>query len=245
MWLNQFEGAGMSHDHRVIHIERLELRIASQAWTFALERRADIAAHFARLKKSNSSLFNGRVLLLFDFSIVGKYFKGRCLETSYASLIAWRDWSFPDQEIKNLFGSAVLRSCDGAYLLGVMGPHTMNADQIVFPMGTPDPSDVMNEIVDLEHSVVRELAEETGLTLKDVQLKKDWYAVLAGPRIAFMKSVQSPETARDLRLRILSYLKSEREPEFADIRIVRSARDLEPNMPGFLRYFFDYALEAE
>ena len=37
----------------------------------------------------------------------------------------------------------------------------------IFPCGTPDPSDVAADKVDFDHSIVRELTEETGLEADD------------------------------------------------------------------------------
>ena len=56
-----------------------------------------------------------------------------------------------------------LRASDGAYLLGVMGPQTVNAGKVYFPAGVPDLDDIVDDRVDLARNVRREMAEETGL----------------------------------------------------------------------------------
>ncbi len=53
---------------------------------------------------------------------------------------------------------------------------------------------------------MRELAEETGLVGGDVAPDAGWHAVLAGMRIALMKTLRSAEPADALRGRILADL---------------------------------------
>jgi 8-oxo-dGTP pyrophosphatase MutT (NUDIX family) len=142
--------------------------------------------------------------------------------------------------VRNCFGQAALRASDGAFVLGVMSSHTLNAGRIYFPSGTPDPKDIVGDEVDLDGSVLRELTEETGLTLADVSLDPGWYAVLAGPRLAMLKPVRSPLRAEELRARILAHMAAEAHPELADVRIVRGPADLDEMMPEFIH---DYLLE--
>ena len=80
----------------VVPIARLELRLQHRRWPFADERRRDIDAHFAALRRARPALWNGRVLLLDEFSIADGVFHGSWFETDFASLLAWRDWNFPD-----------------------------------------------------------------------------------------------------------------------------------------------------
>ena len=84
--------------------------------------------------------------------------------------------------------------------------------------------------VDLEGSVRREVDRGDRARVRhDFDAEPGWHAVLAGPRIALMKILQARESAAELRKRILDHLAREREPELADIRIVRGPADLDPD----------------
>jgi len=225
------------NDSRVAALARLELRYEPRPWRFAEARRADIDAYFAEQQRRKPAMWNGRVLLLHEWELNDGLMRGAFLETDFASYIAWRDWGFPDAGVTNCFAQGALRAADGAFLLGVMGAHTAGAGSIYFPSGTPDPKDVTDGMVDLDGSVLRELAEETGLTAHDVVVAPGWHAVLVGRRIALMKLLQAAEGADALRAKILRHLASEEDPELADIRIVRGPADLDPKMPRFIPTF--------
>ena len=144
------------------------------------------------------------------------------------SFLSWIDWGHPETGVRDSFSQGALRSADGAFLLGVMGPHTAQAGKIYFPAGTPDLSDVKGDMVDLTASVWREVAEETGLTASDVEAEAGWHTVFAGAQIAHLKIMQAREDAVALRERIMAFLVQQNPPELADIRIVRGPADLEP-----------------
>jgi 8-oxo-dGTP pyrophosphatase MutT (NUDIX family) len=223
----------------IVHLERLELAYAPRPWPFALERRDDIDRHFARLRQATPALWNGRMLLLTEHTIDRRVLRGSYLETDFASFVAWRDWGFPDAGVLNCFAMAALRSSDGAYLLGVMGPQTVNAGKIYFPAGIPDLDDVVGDRVDLARNVRREMMEETGLRPGDYRADDHWVCVRTGPRLAMMKPLDAPDTAERLRERILAHLAREAEPELAGIRIVRGPADLDAMMPPFVIAFLN------
>ena len=225
------------NDIPIIPVRQLDLRFEPAAWPFALERRQEIDAHFAQLRVERPEMWNGRVLLMRRGEIVDGVLSGAYLETDFASFIAWRDWGFPDKSVRNCFAMAALRSSDGAFLLGIMGNHTATAGQIYFAAGTPDPNDVAGEAVDLERGVMRELTEETGLGLADVEPQDGWHLTPLGQRIALMKIVQARQDAETLRARITSFIASEREPELAGVHVVRGANDLNPKMPPYVAAF--------
>jgi 8-oxo-dGTP pyrophosphatase MutT (NUDIX family) len=224
-------------DISIVPIDRLDLRLEPRPWTFAIERRPEIDAHFTRLKQDKPALWNGRVLLLHDCSVSHAVLHGSYFETDFASVMAWRDWGYPDPAVRTCFAMAALQARDGAFLLGVMGDHTANAGQIYFPTGNTDLDDVCGNKVSLDRSVRRELAEETGLTLDELQAEPGWHAVFAGPHIAMIKLARTSETADELRARIVANLASQPEPEFSDIRIVNGPADLDSRIPPYVRAF--------
>ncbi|MGH6666102.1 MAG: NUDIX hydrolase [Pseudolabrys sp.] len=217
----------------------MALAFAPKPWAFAAERRAEIDEYFDELRRSKPALWNGRVLLLHDHAVADGVFRGSYLETDYASFAALRSWGRPPAGVCDCFSAAALMAADGAFLLGVMGPHTANAGRIYFPCGTPDPGDVVGPRVDLDLSARRELKEETGLDTAEFIAEPGWTAVFDVPLIAHIKVLKSTEDAETLRARILDRLAREHQPELADIRIARSPKDLEAAMPRFVTAFLE------
>jgi 8-oxo-dGTP pyrophosphatase MutT (NUDIX family) len=229
---------------RVFDVDRLEFSLGQWRWPFAEQRRDEIAAHFAILRSKKPDLWNGRVLMIdkSSFDAAAGTLRGNFFETGFADLVAWRDWGYPDHDAINGFAMGAIRSADGAYLLGVMGEATANAGHIYFPSGTPDPSDIVGDKVDLAGSVAREVEEETGLRLDDFEPQVGWTAVETGPSLALMRHLQARENAETLRARIVANLARQENPELSDIRIVRTRADFHPDMPGFMTAFLDRAL---
>jgi 8-oxo-dGTP pyrophosphatase MutT (NUDIX family) len=224
-------------DMTIVPIERIDVAYVSRPWPFAQARRAEIDAHFAALKRQRPGLWNGKVLLLREFSIAGRVFRGACSEVDYASFMAWQEWGFPDRDSYDCFSMGTIRTSDGAFLLGVMAPHTFNAGQVYFPCGTPDHNDIVADGVDFEGSIRREVSEETGLDVAEFEAEQGWHTVFGGATIAHMKLLHARQTAAELRERILANLAREREPELSDIRIVRSPADFDAMMPAFVPAF--------
>jgi 8-oxo-dGTP pyrophosphatase MutT (NUDIX family) len=221
----------------VVRVDRLELAFAPRPWPFASERRAEIDAYFADLRRQKPPLWNGQVLLMHEHALADDELRGAFFATDYASFLAWRDWDFPDRSIRNCFAMAALRSGDGAFLLGVMNAHTANAGRIYFPGGTPDPDDIVDGKVDLDGSIARELEEETGLAAGEFVADSFWHAAMGGARIALLKILHAREGAAALRERVLAHLARQRQPELADIRIVRGPTDFDRQMPSFVTAF--------
>jgi 8-oxo-dGTP pyrophosphatase MutT (NUDIX family) len=226
----------------VIPINHVALAFEPRPWRFAAARRAEIDAHFAARRAQQAQIWNGRVVLASRYRFADGGLAGSCFETDFASFLAWRDWGFPDADATNVFAMGALRGSDGAFLLGVMGPHTANAGRAYFPAGTPEPEDVADGALDLAGNVVREVAEETGLAAEDYVAEAGWHAVPTGARLALMKVLAADAPAPELQRRMREHIARDKDPELADIRIVRGATDFDPMMPPFVTAFLSHVL---
>lgn len=207
-------------------------------WPWAEAEREPIARHWAGLIARQPALFDGEVLVLAEGGVSDGVFRGAYLKTRYSAFITARDLDFPDGTTRNAFAMAALRAADGAFLLGVMGRHTANPGRIYFPAGTPDPSDIVDGMVDLGGSVARELEEETGLSPDDVTMANDWTVVSLGPRFALMRRVDLRWDSREAKARIEATIAAQEDPELSGIHVVRSPADLdEAMMPDFMKAY--------
>ncbi len=224
----------------IFHADSLDLRFVPREWSFATQRRAEIDAFFAQLQAQQPALWNGRVLMMHDFALDNGVMHGSFLQTDYASFAAWQRWKLPPASVYDCFGSAAIQSADGAFLVGVMGAHTLNAGHLYFPCGTPDPNDIAQGRVDFDFSLRRELKEETGLNAAEFTDEPGWTVVVDCPLIAVIKVMRSALDAEPLRARILANIAREKQPELADIRIVRSVADFVPMMREFVKAFLTH-----
>jgi 8-oxo-dGTP pyrophosphatase MutT (NUDIX family) len=223
-------------------VRTLDLTAAGAPWAFAEEKRAEIAAHFAKVREAKPAVWNGRVLLCRNPRADNGVHRAEYFETDFASFLAWRDWGFPDRSVFNSFGSGALRSADGAFVLGRMNVQTANAGRIYFPAGTPDPNDVVEGRVDLAMSIAREVAEEVGLDPSAYAASEDWTIVETGQVVACIRLLQSQLSAAELSLRIEAFIRSEASPELSGVKLVRSRADFDPQMPTFITAFLDSQL---
>jgi 8-oxo-dGTP pyrophosphatase MutT (NUDIX family) len=229
---------------RIHRVTTLDLKLEPWAWPFACERRADIEAHFALKQREKPQLWNGRILLARNPVFAKDRFTASYFETGFADFLAWRDWGFPDASVFNGFGMGALKSADGAFVLGEMGPHTANAGRIYFPSGTPDLDDIRDGFVDIAGSVVRESEEETGLTPADYRADDHWDCVVSGASVAMIRTLHVDMAGEALRARIEANLARQPQPELSTIHLVRGRADLTVAMPRFVTAFMEAQFAA-
>ncbi len=126
----------------VVPLDRLDMRFSRREWAFARVHRDAIERHFAARLAKQPKLWNGKVLLLREFAFRDRTLEGEYSAVDFASFLAWADWGFPDEQARSCFAMVALQANDDAFLLGVMGPNTVNSGAIYFPAGSPDMSDV-------------------------------------------------------------------------------------------------------
>src|SRR5262249_20389698 len=227
----------------VIHrVTALDLKFTTWSWPFARSHRPEVEAYFAEKKRERPKIWNGRVLLGRDPAFAGERFSAAYFETDFASMLAWRDGVFADPAVFNCFGMGALRCADGAFIVGEMSAHTVNAGRIYFPSGTPEPRDVAGGVVDMAHSVEREMEEETGLTAADYRSASHWYCVVAGAAIAIIRPLHAEVSGEVMRAKIEANLARQAQPELSAIHLVRERSDFNPRMPRFVTAFIERQL---
>ncbi len=231
-------------------VARLETAFRPDSWDFATREAARIDADWARARAEKPALFDGKVLLMRDpeiFSLPqGDMLRGAFFETDFRNFHAWRAFGAPADGAWNCFSMAALRTRDGAFLLGEMGPHTMNAGNIYFAAGTPDRSDIFGEKVDLAASVAREMAEETGFSPEEAPAAPGWRVVVAGVKIACIQQRLLPLTAQQAVAQAADFLAREKEPELVRLHAVFGPQDIDPErMPDFIQVYLRDAFAAQ
>ncbi|MBS1164838.1 MAG: hypothetical protein H6R00_863 [Proteobacteria bacterium] len=225
-------------------ITDIRLRLRPGAWPIADDLRPKIEAHWAACLTANPHLWNGRVLGTIapgapgGIAVHGGVLTGEAVEGDFAGFIAWRDWGFPEIGIRNLFGSALVLSSDGALILGVMGATTANAGKIYPPGGSLEPADVdADGNVDVIASIERELREETGLIAAEATME-GMLAAFDGPRVSVGRILRFPQPADDLVSIIMAELDRQQERELARVVAFRAAAELDrPDVTAYSRAF--------
>ena len=227
----------------VLTTDRAEFIFAPKAWRFAEQCRAEIDAHFAARREQNPGLWNGRVLLAHEASVQQDNLRFSFLETDFASFLAWWDWDFPGHSVFNCFAMGAIRSADGAFLLGQMGPHPAKPGRIYFSSWKSGTRRYHQRGSGPRRQPVSRTGRRDRTPRTLFVAEPAWTAVLDGQIAALIRVLNTEETAAELRKRIRAHLKSQETPELADVRIVRSRSDLNPMMPEFVHSFLNFTLD--
>jgi len=81
--------------------------------------------------------------------------------------------------------------------------------------------------IDIEASIVRELAEETGLEPAALERTPGFILTFLGPLVSIAAEFRSPLPVEELCAAISAHIAAEADPELAEMVVVRSARDLD------------------
>jgi 8-oxo-dGTP pyrophosphatase MutT (NUDIX family) len=212
-------------------ISDIDLRFIPGEWPLPAELRRKVDDHWQAQLARNPHMWNGRVL----GSIAPGYpggvevqdgrMTGTAVEGDFASFLAWRDWGFPEIGIRNLFGSALVLSGDGALIYGVMDRTTANAGKIYPPGGSLEPSDVRDgDVIDVIASIERELDEETGLSAGDGRFEA-MLAAFDGPRISIGRVYRFDASADELVALIAGNLARQDHRELERVVAIRTVAD--------------------
>ncbi|MCZ7596110.1 MAG: NUDIX hydrolase [Hyphomicrobium sp.] len=228
-----------------VRVGRCALQVADWQWPLA-KRREEIARDWRRRLTENPQLFDGAVYLMREYALDGAGLIGTLFRTDFKTFLYWR--ALPGsltEPVREAFGASLIRSADGYVLLGRQGPGQLNSGRIYPPGGLIDTADVRGGTIDMDASIARELAEETGLAADDLQRVPGYLVARVGLKVAVAIEWRSALPASELRGRILANLRRQPEPELDDIVPIRSRADIdESSMPPHARALVRTVLPA-
>lgn len=211
----------------VFRVRSCELQLKTEAWGFAEERAGEIAEHWRRRQSENPDLFDGRVLMMLAPAIMDDVLRAELLATDFKAYLFWRESGFPDAEIFDGFGSALVRSVEGHVLLGRQRGGNINSGLAYLPGGFIDERDVgSGGNVDIGASIARELTEETGLCAEDLLRPPGFFITRFRSQISIAQEFRSDLTSEALRAKILAAIAKQDDPELDDIVTVTKGADL-------------------
>lgn len=138
--------------------------------------------HWEKLLASNPHLHNGEVFTVTHVEQGESGISLELAETDYAHFLYSHQIGGLDRYgVRVIHSAGLVISDDNKFIFGSMGAHTSRAAVIQCCGGGIDHDDVQGRVVDIKHSIIKELNEELGIDVRD---KKRVKAL----RPAFIKS---------------------------------------------------------
>lgn len=213
---------------KVIRVEACELTVRDEVWAFARAHAAAIDAHWQQRTRENPSYFNGRIYILAQSRIEDGVFFGRLIAAEFKAFLYWKEMGQPDKAVRDVFGSALIRTGDGAILLGRQRAGNMNAGLVYLPGGFIDPRDCDSEArVDIRASVLREVEEETGLRAHTLAACDGFLITTVGQQVSIAVELIGDGDAVRMSAAIREAMAHVAEPELEEIVMVRTLADLD------------------
>jgi 8-oxo-dGTP pyrophosphatase MutT (NUDIX family) len=231
------------HSH-VVPVSTVDLRAREAPWPFAERNAAAIALHWEKRQSENPGFFNGTIHMLQSYELHGGHFRGRVFPTRFANFLYWRDHGCPDKSVRDCFGSALIRSNDGQYILGRQAPGHINTGMTYLPGGFIDQRDVDAEgRVDIAGSVAREMREEAGFDATD-------FAKSGGALLTFDENLLSIaiEFVSSANAEVLlaegeAHVRTDSEGELEALVAIRTMTDLDAlQVPAYARHLLQHVL---
>lgn len=219
----------------VEHVDAINLYVVEAPWAYAEQHAEAIEASWQRELAGNPKFFNGAIYLMNEIAFEGSKFRAKFLRTDFKSYLFWRRRDFEPAGVWDGFGSAILRSADGAIILGRQAAGNVNAGLAYMPGGFIDERDIGdNGSVNIVESVVRELHEETGLDVRREDLQPGFFIAQHKVQLCLGVAIQFDLSAQMLCERITDFIAGEENPELSEVIAVTAAPC--DDAPGFAPY---------
>jgi 8-oxo-dGTP pyrophosphatase MutT (NUDIX family) len=228
----------------VTAVTSCDLRVDDGTWGYTHVHANAIEAAWQSVRIENPAFFNGTIHLINGLRLEDGCLHATFLRTNFKTYLHWRRAGFPETGILDGFGSALIKSADGAVLLGRQRAGNINAGLAYLPGGFIDARDAGPDgRIDITASVVRELQEETGLSGADLQPQPGFLITQTAAHVSIAATFQVNLDAESMKSKIEKHIAADPESELTDIVIVRQLADLEGlAMPHYARVLLQQLL---
>jgi hypothetical protein len=226
--------AGFPFANGVKVVSSCSLKVVGDVWPYAERNAAEIDTHWQAAMKSNPAYFNGIVNLINDVRFSNGSLHASLVRAEFKSYLHWRMQGFPDAGVLDGFGSALIRSSDGHFMLAQQRPGNANYGFACLPAGFIDERDVLPDgTVDIDLSVAREIAEEMGEVGSLLVREEGFIITRSNAQLSFSVPFRAPVTTADFVRLVDGHNATCPDPELQSIVPVGSLDDLEgiPTLP--------------
>lgn len=230
----------------VRHVGKCILTHSKRAWDFARSQADQIDAHWKLRVAANPAFFNGRIYMLADYRITGDTLAGELMEVEFKQFLYWKENGFPDKAVFDVFGSGLIRSREGAVLLGRQRSGNLNEGWVYLPGGFIDPRDAdADGRIDIRASVLREVQEETGLGPDQLTVRDGFLVTTIGQQLSIAVDLISKDDAPSLRARVMRALAGDSDCELDWVVTVTTPQDLANlKVPAYAETLLRHVLAA-
>lgn len=124
--------------------------------------------HFENIKNSGANVWNGEVFCVTNYKVEDNFVEIVCKKSDYAHyLYEERIGCEKQYECRNLSGGCLIETIDGYYIIGELDDSTSYPNMLQIPGGNIDKTDIINEKIDIEKTIIRETKEEVNINLND------------------------------------------------------------------------------
>lgn len=207
--------------------------LAQYEWRYAQQYRAQIDQHWQEASAANPKYFDGIVLLtsVCHFEMLDTQrsrIELTLFETRFRNFLFWRHHGFTGDGAIDGFGTAIIRSSDGAFLLVRQRPGNVNEGPFNFPCGFIDRSDLDGAgRVHIASNISREIAEEVGLTAAELERRPGYLVTRVGVHLAIGVEYYSSLTSDELSTRIRNFIYAEKNLEIAEVIFVSQRQHID------------------
>jgi 8-oxo-dGTP pyrophosphatase MutT (NUDIX family) len=223
----------------ILPVDAIDVRLDPGPHPFERENSAAIAANWQREIAANPALFDGSVVLLSELAYRDCRLVGRCHAVRFSTFMLWRG-SQQTTGAEHVYAHAMLATGDDALVAIRMAAHTVNAGRVYFAAGSFEPLDFRDGLVDVDFNMIREVREETGLDISDVERDRHYHAMSTNRGTVIFRRYRVPASAADVARRIAAFVSAEAEPEIEGPIIIRDAADLPAGLMPHMKPLIDW-----